>query len=68
MWLEHRAGTYKTDKKDLGNMYRQRSMLKRPVPPEDRADAAYFFAADLLAKPTRNTVNVDAGNKEAFTR
>ncbi len=67
-WLEQRADTYKTDKAGLEEMYRQRSLLKRSVLPEDIAEAAYFLAADLSAKSTGNIINVDAGNKEAFTR
>ncbi|WP_371417777.1 MULTISPECIES: bifunctional rhamnulose-1-phosphate aldolase/short-chain dehydrogenase [unclassified Roseivivax] len=67
-WLEQRAGTYGTDKEGLEEMYRQRSLLKRSVLPEDIAEACYFFAADTSAKSTGNILNVDAGNKEAFTR
>ena len=67
-WLEQRAGTYGTDKDGLEEMYRQRSMLKRSVLPEDIAEAVYFFAADISAKSTGNIINVDAGNVQAFTR
>ena len=67
-WLDQRASTYKTDKDGLEEMYRQRSMLKRAVLPEDIAEAVGFFASDLSAKSTGNILNVDAGNKEAFTR
>ncbi|GKY89861.1 bifunctional rhamnulose-1-phosphate aldolase/short-chain dehydrogenase [Sinisalibacter aestuarii] len=67
-WLEQRASTYGTDKEGLEEMYRNRSMLKRSVFPEDIAEAAYFLASDLSAKSTGNIINVDAGNKEAFTR
>jgi NAD(P)-dependent dehydrogenase (short-subunit alcohol dehydrogenase family) len=67
-WLDQRAATYGTDKEGLEEMYRQRSMLKRSVFPEDIAEAAYFFAADSSAKSTGNIINVDSGNKEAFTR
>ena len=67
-WLEQRADTYGTDKDGLEEMYRQRSMLKRSVLPEDIAEAAYFFAADTSAKSTGNIINVDAGNVQAFTR
>lgn len=67
-WLDQRAGTYGTDKDGLEEMYRQRSMLKRSVLPEDIAEAAYFFASDKSAKSTGNIVNVDAGNVQAFTR
>ena len=67
-WLDQRASTYKTDKEGLEEMYRQRSMLKRSVLPEDIAEGIYFFASDLSAKSTGNILNVDAGNVQAFTR
>lgn len=67
-WLDQRASTYGTDKGGLEEMYRNRSMLKRSVLPEDIAEAAYFFASDLTAKSTGNILNVDAGNVQAFTR
>ncbi|SEN25650.1 rhamnulose-1-phosphate aldolase/alcohol dehydrogenase [Loktanella fryxellensis] len=67
-WLDQRASTYGTDKGGLEEMYRQRSLLKRSVLPEDIAEAAYFLASDLSAKSTGNIINVDAGNVQAFTR
>ncbi|MGJ8582902.1 MAG: bifunctional rhamnulose-1-phosphate aldolase/short-chain dehydrogenase [Marinosulfonomonas sp.] len=67
-WLEQRAGTYGTDKDGLEEMYKNRSMLKRSVLPEDIAEAAYFLASDLSSKSTGNIINVDAGNVQAFTR
>ncbi|MBF9029463.1 bifunctional rhamnulose-1-phosphate aldolase/short-chain dehydrogenase [Rhodobacterales bacterium HKCCE3408] len=67
-WLDQRASTYKTDKEGLEEMYRERSLLKRSVYPEDIAEACYFFAADVSSKSTGNIVNVDAGNQQAFTR
>ncbi|WP_417241816.1 bifunctional rhamnulose-1-phosphate aldolase/short-chain dehydrogenase [Celeribacter sp.] len=67
-WLDQRASTYGTDKGGLEEMYRQRSMLKRSVLPEDIAEAAYFFASEKSAKSTGNIINVDAGNVQAFTR
>ncbi|NNE89692.1 MAG: bifunctional rhamnulose-1-phosphate aldolase/short-chain dehydrogenase [Silicimonas sp.] len=67
-WLDQRADTYGTDKAGLEEMYRQRSMLKRSVLPEDIAEACYFFAADVSGKSTGNILNVDAGNVQAFTR
>lgn len=67
-WLDQRAGTYGTDKEGLEEMYRERSLLKRSVLPEDIAEAVYFFASDLSAKSTGNIINVDAGNVQAFTR
>ena len=49
-------------------MYRNRSMLKRSVYPEDIAEACYFFAAETSSKSTGNILNVDAGNVQAFPR
>jgi len=68
-WSEERAAANKIDEGDLEGFYRDRSMLKRSVYPEDIAEAAFFFAAEhLSAKCTGNIVNVDAGNLAAFTR
>ena len=68
-WSAERAAANKIDEEDLEAFYRDRSMLKRSVFPEDIAEAAYFFAADhLSAKSTGNILNVDAGNLAAFTR
>ncbi len=68
-WSQERAAANKIDEQDLEAFYRDRSMLKRSVFPEDIAEAAYFFAADhLSAKSTGNILNVDAGNLAAFTR
>ncbi|MBO6791884.1 MAG: bifunctional rhamnulose-1-phosphate aldolase/short-chain dehydrogenase [Dinoroseobacter sp.] len=67
-WLDQRASTYGTDKEGLEEMYRNRSMLKRSVLPEDIAEACYFFAAETSSKSTGNILNVDAGNVQSFTR
>ncbi|PRY26534.1 rhamnulose-1-phosphate aldolase/alcohol dehydrogenase [Aliiruegeria haliotis] len=67
-WLEQRADTYSTDKEGLEEMYRQRSLLKRSVLPEDIAEAAYFLVSEASAKSTGNILNVDAGNVQSFTR
>ena len=67
-WRAERAGAYKLKEDELEEFYRNRSMLKRGVYPEDIAEAVYFFASDLSAKSTGNILNVDAGNAAAFTR
>ncbi|APW41230.1 bifunctional rhamnulose-1-phosphate aldolase/short-chain dehydrogenase [Rhodoferax saidenbachensis] len=68
-WSEERAAANKIGEQDLEAFYRDRSMLKRSVFPEDIAEATYFFAAEQLsAKSTGNILNVDAGNLAAFTR
>ena len=53
---------------ELEEFYRNRSLLKQNVLPEDIAEAVYFFASDASAKSTGNIINVDAGNAQAFTR
>lgn len=67
-WREERAAAYNLSEDDLEAHYRDRSLLKRNVFPEDVAEAVYFFAADLSAKSTGNILNVDAGNSASFTR
>jgi rhamnulose-1-phosphate aldolase/alcohol dehydrogenase len=68
-WRKERAGAYGIDAGDeLEEFYRNRSMLKLNVLPEDIAEAVYFFASDASSKSTANIINVDAGNAQAFTR
>ena len=68
-WRKERAAAYKIDAGDeLEEHYRQRSMLKLNVLPEDIAEAVYFLASDASAKSTGNVINVDAGNAQAFVR
>ncbi|RUT30325.1 bifunctional rhamnulose-1-phosphate aldolase/short-chain dehydrogenase [Arsenicitalea aurantiaca] len=67
-WREQRAAAYKMAPDELEEHYRQRSMLKRSVYPEDIAEAVYFLASDMSAKSTGNIINVDAGNAQSFTR
>ncbi|MCP3368530.1 bifunctional rhamnulose-1-phosphate aldolase/short-chain dehydrogenase [Bradyrhizobium cajani] len=67
-WRQQRAVSNKVTVDQLEEVYRQRSMLKLSVFPEDIAEGVYFFASDLSAKSTGNILNVDAGNAQAFTR
>jgi NAD(P)-dependent dehydrogenase (short-subunit alcohol dehydrogenase family) len=67
-WREQRAAAYNMKPDELEEHYRQRSLLKRSVFPEDIAEAIYFLASDMSAKSTGNIVNVDAGNAQSFTR
>lgn len=67
-WLKERAKTYGKDKDGLEEHYRERSLLKRSVFPEDIAEAAYFLASEASSKSTGNIINVDAGNVQSFTR
>jgi len=68
-WRKERAGTHGIDPgAELEAHYRNRSLLKRDVLPEDIAEATYFLGSDASAKSTGNMINVDAGNVQAFTR
>ncbi|MBO0750903.1 MAG: bifunctional rhamnulose-1-phosphate aldolase/short-chain dehydrogenase [Bradyrhizobiaceae bacterium] len=67
-WRRQRAASNKVPQDQLEEVYRERSMLKLSVFPEDIAEGVYFFASDLSAKSTGNILNVDAGNAQAFTR
>jgi rhamnulose-1-phosphate aldolase/alcohol dehydrogenase len=67
-WATARAAQNKTSVDNLESVYRERSLLKRSVYPEDVAEAVAFFASERSAKSTGNIVNVDAGNAGAFTR
>ncbi len=68
-WRQERAGAHGIDPgAELEEHYRNRSMLKRDVLPEDIAEAVWFLASDASAKSTGNMINVDAGNAQAFTR
>ena len=67
-WAQQRAEQYKTTTDDLEHVYRERSLLKRSVYPEDVAEAVAYFASERSAKSTGNIINVDAGNAQAFTR
>ncbi|KAF0183924.1 MAG: short chain dehydrogenase [Hyphomonadaceae bacterium] len=68
-WRKERADTHGIDAGlPLEEHYRNRSMLKLDVLPEDVANAVYFFASEMSAKSTGNMINVDAGNAQAFSR
>lgn len=67
-WREERAAAYNMGEDDLEEHYRQRSLLKKNVFPQDIAEAIYFLAADCSAKSTGNIINVDAGHGPSFTR
>jgi rhamnulose-1-phosphate aldolase/alcohol dehydrogenase len=67
-WRAQRAASNKVSENELEEVYRQRSLLKRSVYPEDIAEAVYYFASDLSSKSTGNILNVDAGNAVSFAR
>jgi NAD(P)-dependent dehydrogenase (short-subunit alcohol dehydrogenase family) len=67
-WGDQRAAAYQTGREGLEAIYRERSLLKKSVYPEDIAEGVVFFASDLSAKSTGNLLNIDAGHAPAFTR
>ena len=67
-WAQQRAIQHGTSPDELEKVYRERSLLKRSVYPEDVAEAVAFFATDRSGKSTGNILNVDAGHAAAFTR
>jgi NAD(P)-dependent dehydrogenase (short-subunit alcohol dehydrogenase family) len=67
-WAQQRAKQNNTTTDELEKVYRDRSLLKASVYPEDVAEAVTFFASGRSAKSTGNIINVDAGNATAFTR
>jgi NAD(P)-dependent dehydrogenase (short-subunit alcohol dehydrogenase family) len=67
-WRAERAQQHKAAPDELEEIYRERSLLKRSVLPEDVAEAVAWFASERASKSTGNIINVDAGNAGAFTR
>jgi rhamnulose-1-phosphate aldolase/alcohol dehydrogenase len=67
-WAIQRARANNTTTDELEAVYRDRSLLKRIVLPEDVAEAVAFFASERSSKSTGNFINVDAGNLVAFSR
>ncbi len=68
-WRQERAQAHGVDSgAALEQHYKDRSLLKREVLPEDVAEAVLFFVSESSAKCTGNIINVDAGNAQAFTR
>ena len=67
-WKTQRAAAYNIEETDLEELYRNRSLLKLGVYPEDIAEGIYFFATQSSSKSTGNILNVDAGHAGAFTR
>jgi NAD(P)-dependent dehydrogenase (short-subunit alcohol dehydrogenase family) len=67
-WRAERAAGNKIAEDEVEDFYKNRSLLKRSVFPEDVAEAIAFFASEISAKSTGNILNVDAGHLAAFSR
>ncbi|MEK6571206.1 MAG: SDR family oxidoreductase, partial [Bacteroidota bacterium] len=67
-WREERAQAYGIRPDQIEEYYRNRTILKVSVFPEDVAEAALFFASDRSAKTTGAMLTVDGGVSAAFPR
>ncbi len=52
----------------LANFYAQRTLTRRPILPEDCANAIAWLASDQSAKTTGHIIPVDGGMQDAFLR
>jgi NAD(P)-dependent dehydrogenase (short-subunit alcohol dehydrogenase family) len=52
----------------LADFYAQRTITRRPILPDDCANAICFLAGDLSARTTGHVIPVDGGLPEAFLR
>jgi rhamnose utilization protein RhaD (predicted bifunctional aldolase and dehydrogenase)/NAD(P)-dependent dehydrogenase (short-subunit alcohol dehydrogenase family) len=53
---------------ELANFYAQRTLTKRPILPQDCAEAIVWLAGDLSGKTTGHVIPVDGGLADAFLR
>jgi len=67
-WRQERAQAYGIRPDQIEEYYRNRTILKTSVYPEDIAEAALFFASDRSAKTTGAMLAVDGGVSAAFAR
>ena len=67
-WREQRAATYGIRPDQLEEHYRQRTVLKVEVLPEDVAEAVAFLAGPRSAKTTGCILSVDGGVTAAYSR
>ena len=52
----------------LAQFYAQRTLTKKPITPEDQAEAAFLLVGGSLGKTTGQIISVDGGLTEAFLR
>ncbi len=52
----------------LAEFYAERTLTKKPITPNDQAEAIYFLASKASSKTTGQIINVDGGLHEAFLR
>ena len=67
--IEHDEGEdTESLRNQLAEFYAKRTLTKRPVTPEDQAEAAYLLASSQLDQTTGQILSVDGGLHEAFLR
>ena len=52
----------------LADFYAQRTLIRRPILPQDCANAILWLAGDQSSKTTGHVIPVDGGLSEAFLR
>jgi rhamnulose-1-phosphate aldolase/alcohol dehydrogenase len=67
-WREERARSHGVSLTELEDFYRQRTVLKVNVFPEDVAEAILFLCSDRSAKTTGCVITVDGGVATAYPR
>ena len=67
-WKKQRAASNKISISNVEEFYKNRSLLKVSILPEDIAEGIYFFASSKSQKSTGNIINIDGGNITSFTR
>lgn len=67
-WRQARAAAYGIHPEELPEYYRQRTVLKVNVRPEDVAEAVLFLASSRASRTTGCTLTVDGGVAGAYVR
>ena len=67
-WKKQRAASNKISINNVEDFYKNRSLLKVSILPQDIAEGIYFFASSKSQKSTGNIINIDGGNITSFTR
>lgn len=67
-WRAARAAGYGIPPEELEEFYRQRTVLKVNVRPEDIAEAVSFFAGPRASRTTGGMITVDGGVAAAYAR
>ena len=64
----HESDTDDQLRSTLADFYAQRSLLRRPIEPDDQAEAVALLLSRRLSKTTGHVIPVDGGLQDAFLR